>query len=101
MIQTIYRLLIELTNRKSTSLILAKFTKSKISRMIIPSFSKVYKIDQAEMEKTIGEYGTLHEFFTRKLKKGSRIIYPDPVAVVSPVDATIQEIGEVSLDYGF
>jgi phosphatidylserine decarboxylase len=101
MIQTIYRLFIELTNRKSTSIMLAKFTKSKMSRMMIPSFSKVYKIDQAEMEKPIDEYATLHEFFTRKLKKGSRIIYQDPVSVVSPVDATIEEMGMVSSDYTF
>ncbi|MCQ6273601.1 phosphatidylserine decarboxylase [Bacillus sp. V3B] len=99
MIQTIYRLFIELTNRKSTSLMLAKFTKSKISRMLIPSFSKVYKINQAEMEKPIDEYATLHEFFTRKLKKGSRIVYQDSMSVVSPVDATIEEIGTVSSNY--
>lgn len=101
MIQTIYRVFIELTNRKSTSLLLAKFTKSKMSRIIIPSFSKVYKIDQAEMEKPIDEYLSLHEFFTRKLKKGSRIIYQDPMSVVSPVDATIEEMGRVSSDYTF
>ena len=44
LVEMIYRLLIELTNRKSTSRILAKFTSSTISRILIPSFVKVYNI---------------------------------------------------------
>ena len=88
LVEMIYRLLIELTNRKCTSRILAKFTNSKISRILIPSFVKVYNINLDEMEKPLDEYKTLHEFFTRKLKNGVRMIYEEPDSVISPVDAT-------------
>jgi len=97
--QTIYRLFIELTNRKTTSLLLAKFARSKMSRFLIPSFSRVYKINQLEMEKPIHHYQSLHEFFTRKLKPDARKISQDPLSVISPVDATIEDLGEISLDH--
>ena len=88
LVEMIYRLLIELTNRKSTSRILAKFTNSTISRILIPSFVKVYNIRLDEIEKPLVEYKSLHEFFTRKLKSGARMIYEEPDSVISPVDAT-------------
>ena len=97
----IYRLLIELTNRKSTSRILAKFTNSTISRILIPSFVKVYNIRLDEIEKPLVEYKSLHEFFTRRLKSGARMIYEEPDSVISPVDATIEDFGRISLDHSF
>lgn len=78
---------------------IASFSKSKLSKFLIPSFAKVYKIDCAEMEKSLEEYQSLHEFFTRKLKKDSRMIVRDALAVISPVDAVIQDIGTISPDY--
>ncbi|WP_071395844.1 phosphatidylserine decarboxylase [Bacillus tuaregi] len=99
MIQMIYRLFIELTNRKTTSLLLAKFSKSKLSRMFIPSFSRIYKINQFEMEKPLHEYQSLNEFFTRKLKPDARPIFQDSLSVISPVDATIEDMGEISFDH--
>ncbi len=47
------------------------------------------------MEKPIREYESIHEFFTRKLKKGTRLVDQNRYAVVSPVDALLQEIGKV------
>jgi len=45
------------------------------------------------MEKTIIEYESVHELFTRKLKEDSRMIDANPTSVVSPVDAMIQDDG--------
>jgi phosphatidylserine decarboxylase len=101
LIQMIYRLLIELTNNKFTSRLLAKFTKSTTSSLLIPSFSKIFNINQHEMEKPLGEYKTLHDLFVRKLKKDVRIIYQDSYSVVSPVDATIEDMGTISSDSTF
>lgn len=95
MFQSIYRILIELTNGKWTSAILHKFAKSKSSKRIIPSFAKTYNINQEEMEKPIGEYESLHHFFIRNLKEGARKIDQDPLSVVSPVDSVIEEVGEI------
>lgn len=96
LIQAIYRLLIELTNRKWSSTLLKKFAGSKKSKIIIPSYSRVYQINMDEMEKPLGEYSTLHEFFTRKLKAGRRLIDPNPFVVTSPVDGVIEDIGLIS-----
>jgi len=66
--------------------------------MIIPSFAKIYRINQDEMEKQLDEYPTLHDFFIRSLKEGARNIDQDPGTVVSPVDAVIEEIGTIQAD---
>lgn len=91
--QTIYRFLIELTNGRWTSGLLKKFALSKASRFIIPSFSKAYRINEQEMEKTRAEYRTLHDFFTRRLREGVRETDAETKSVISPVDAVINDIG--------
>ena len=93
MIEGIYRLMIDLLNRKSISQLLAIFSKSKISRFFIPIYSKVYQLNLLEMEKPLKEYKTIHDLFTRKLQKGARLIDENPLSVISPVDAILQEYG--------
>lgn len=84
--RTLYRLMIELTNGRFTSYTLRKFAQSRLSSIIIPSYAKVFQINQDEMEKGLKEYRTLHELFTRKLKEGKRSIDTDASSIVSPVD---------------
>nr|WP_295969555.1 phosphatidylserine decarboxylase [uncultured Bacillus sp.] len=99
MLQFFYRCLIELTNRKWLSLLLAKFSKSRNSRMLISSFAKVYRINQDEMERPISEYHSLHDFFVRRLKQDARLVDKDTDSVVSPVDAVIEDIGLITMDH--
>ncbi|WP_428909200.1 phosphatidylserine decarboxylase [Niallia sp. Krafla_26] len=99
MVQTIYRLLINVLNRKSISRILAGFARSKMSKGLIPLYSKIYQINIDEMEKSMKEYQTIHEFFTRRLKKEARSIDQKPFSVVSPVDAILQEYGKVQSNH--
>lgn len=96
MLQMFYRLLIELTNGRWSSAILKRFARSRISRMMVPSFAKVYHLHQEEMEKGLHEYPTLHDLFIRQLKKEARIIDKNGDAVVSPVDAVIEDIGLIT-----
>jgi phosphatidylserine decarboxylase len=96
MIQPLYRLLIELTNGRWTSVILKRFARSGASRFIVPSFAKIYRLNQDEMEKGLMEYQTLHDLFTRTLKKEARSIEKSPDSVVSPVDAVIEDIGAIN-----
>lgn len=95
MIQPLYRLLIELTNGKWSSIVLKKFARSRTSRFIVPSFAKIYNLKQDEMENMLEQYGTLHELFIRTLKKDSRSIDERTDSVVSPVDAVIEDVGEI------
>lgn len=93
--QGFYRLLIELTNGRWTSGILRRFARSRISRFIVPSFAKIYHLNQEEMEKGLSEYPTLHDLFVRTLKKEVREIDKSYDAVVSPVDAVIEDVGPI------
>jgi len=97
-LKPIYRLMIELTNGRWTSGLLKKYAQSKASRAVVPSFSKIYQINTEEMEKELSDYETLHDFFTRKLKKGARPSDLEESSVVSPVDAVIEDIGTIQPD---
>ncbi|MCH1625015.1 phosphatidylserine decarboxylase [Fredinandcohnia quinoae] len=91
-----YRFFIELTNHRLSSIILKKFSQSKLSAILIPSYVRIYKINQAEMEKELNEMRTLQELFTRKLKKDQRVINHETLSVISPVDGVIAETGQIS-----
>lgn len=72
---------------------LKHFARSPLSRFIVPSFTKIYDLNQTDMEKELHEFPTLHDLFIRKLKVGARRIDSVPNSVVSPVDAVIEDIG--------
>jgi phosphatidylserine decarboxylase len=95
MIQPFYRLLIELTNGRWTSLLLKRFARSRLSRFMVPSFAKIYHLNQEEMEKGLAEFPTLHDLFIRTLKTEARGIDKSEDSVVSPVDAVIEDIGTI------
>lgn len=96
MLKHVYRLMIELTNGRWTSFILQRFARSRTSRFVVPSFAKIYKLNQDEMEKALNEFPTLHDLFIRTLKKGVRIVDQNEDIVVSPVDAVIEDVGSIS-----
>jgi phosphatidylserine decarboxylase len=96
MFKHVYRLMIELTNGKWTSVILQRFARSRISKFVVPSFAKIYKLNQEEMEKSLHEYHTLHDLFIRTLRKEVRKIDTIGNTVVSPVDAVIEDVGSIN-----
>lgn len=95
MSKSLFRLLTELSSRKTVSRITGAFAKSRWSRGFIPRFIKAYGIAAEEAEKAVHEYGTLNEFFTRRLKPGMRSVAMEPDTMVSPVDALITGIGYI------
>ncbi len=94
----LYRFLIELTNHRLSSAILKKFSQSRVSAILIPSYAKIYNINQAEMEKTLTDFATLQDLFVRHLKKNCRNIDQKENTVVSPVDAVIEDTGIITLE---
>lgn len=95
MIQHLYRVMIELTNGKWSSKVLQQFARSSISRFMVPSFAKVYQLNQQEMENSLDKYPTLHDLFIRTLKKDARVIDQGVDSVTSPVDAVIEDVGTI------
>ena len=90
-----YQNLIELTNGKTSSKILQLVAKSSLSKKFIRSYTKVYDINIDEVSKNVTQYTSLHDFFTRQLKKDTRPIETNSSILVSPVDAKIESFGEV------
>jgi phosphatidylserine decarboxylase len=56
------------------------------SRHKVLPFIKTYGLNAGEFADTPEAYQTFNEFFYRKLKPGSRPIFPDPDAAVFPAD---------------
>ncbi|MFD2670623.1 archaetidylserine decarboxylase [Marinicrinis sediminis] len=91
----VFKLLTELSSRKWISQLTGKFAKSSFSKRLIPRFAKSYGINIEEAEKSMDQYASLNDFFTRRLKPGSRPIHPDPASLISPVDAIVTGKGVI------
>ncbi|MCA1063484.1 phosphatidylserine decarboxylase [Rossellomorea aquimaris] len=94
--QSIYRLFIELTNKKWSSFMIRKFVQSPLSRPFISSFIKTYNIDINEMEGQVSDYKTLHDFFIRNLREDARVVEYSENHAVSPVDGLMASTGIIS-----
>ncbi|TVY08942.1 archaetidylserine decarboxylase [Paenibacillus cremeus] len=92
---SLFRLLTELSSRKTVSKLTGAFAKSKASRALIPRFAKTYGIRIEDAEKAVHEYASLNDFFTRRLKSGLRPIDLTTETMVSPVDALITGMGPI------
>lgn len=90
-----FRLLTELSSRKTVSRITGAFAEARMSRRLIPWFARTYGIPLEDAEKDWTEYGSLNDFFTRRLKPGLRPVEAASDAIVSPVDARITGMGPV------
>jgi phosphatidylserine decarboxylase len=96
LLQHLYRTFIELTNHQGSSKLIRKFTFSKWSRFVIPSYTKVFKVNKEEMDKPLHHYQTLHELFIRRLNPSARPVDQQKDSVVSPVDAKIEAYGVIT-----
>ena len=55
------------------------------------------ELKEAQLERP-ESYRSFNDFFTRALKEGARPLALDPDALVSPVDGTVSELGEIKRD---
>ena len=78
---------------------LARSTHPLVRRTLIGSFLSLYDVDLGEAERGhAGDYRSFNDFFTRALKPGARTPDADPLAIVSPCDGAISQIGELDGD---
>lgn len=68
---------------------------SGLHQAAVKWFAKQYRVNLDEAEGPISQYATFGQFFTRRLKPGSRTIDEAPEAIVSPCDGAISQIGSV------
>jgi phosphatidylserine decarboxylase len=76
-----------------------RITRSRvplIRNTLIRSFVGHFHPDMSEAEQPDPlQYGSFNAFFTRALRAQARPCDPDPVVLVSPVDATVSQIGRL------
>lgn len=92
----IYQSMIELTNGKWSSSFIKKFAQSSWSKKSIPLYMKYFSITTEENVREPKDFTTLHEFFTRHLKAESRPINQDEHGIISPVDALVENFGDIT-----
>src|SRR5690606_32245823 len=63
---------------------------------VLGAFARAVGADLSEVEHPLEHYGTLNEFFVRRLRAGVRTWPQDDTVLASPVDGTTGQVGRVS-----
>jgi phosphatidylserine decarboxylase len=88
--------LLSLTPRKRGARSLGWFARTRMSKLMVRLFVRVYGIQLDEAEGGIKDYPTLEALFVRPLKPGARPICANPGAIVSPVDGVVAAVGRTT-----
>ncbi len=80
------------------SRLLGRFANSSLlSRPLIQLFSAAYGVSLEEAERrSVDDYRTFNDFFTRSLATGARPLPDDRTALVSPADGMVSQLGTIS-----
>ena len=78
---------------------LAKSEVPWVKDLFIESFAKAYKIslEEAELD-DFGAYRSFNDFFTRALQIDARTQPSDPLAITSPADGVVSQVGNIEAD---
>jgi phosphatidylserine decarboxylase len=91
--------LLEVLPRKQISRAMGKAADLRAPRPVLGSaidaFAKAYGIDLDEAIVPREGFATFDDFFTRRLKPGVRPVDADPLAVVSPADGKVEDLGAI------
>ncbi|MBN9653524.1 phosphatidylserine decarboxylase [Halobacillus sp. GSS1] len=91
----VYRGIIRMFNSKTVGRFIHKLSRSSLSRRLIPLYVKLFEIPTGELNKPLKDFTSLEEFFIRELKEGARPVKGLEEEIVSPVDASVEQFGEV------
>jgi phosphatidylserine decarboxylase len=70
-----------------------------IARPFIQVFSRIYGVSLAEARrKSLDEYASFNDFFTRELVESARPLPLEPDALVSPADGYVSQAGRIERD---
>lgn len=89
--------LVTLLPRAALSTLVGKATRVRAPRAFhqaaIRTFVRRYRVDVTEAERAPTDYETFGDFFTRRLKDGSRPFIGPADALLSPVDGAVSQVG--------
>lgn len=92
------KLLELLIKKKLFSKVYGSFCDSKKSKKKIESFIKEFDIDMSYSQKSLQEFESFNDFFTRKLKEGGRPIDSNSESLVSPGDGRLVAYEDIDLN---
>ena len=84
-----------LVNKKVIAKIFGAYQNTVFSKFKISSFVKKYKIDMSQFDLAEIEYNSFNDFFTRELKKGTRVIDTNLENFISPADSKLFVIPDI------
>ena len=79
--------------RKRGAWLMGWFARTRLSRLIVRIFVRVYGLNMDEASEPIEAYPTLEALFTRTLKPEARPVDTTDKAMVSPVDGCVAAVG--------
>lgn len=92
---------LRLLPRKRMSRALGRIAAFPASRAVIAQaidlYARAYDVDLDEAEVPPGGFSTFDEFFTRRLKPGSRPVEGGEETLVSPADGLVEDVGPIEL----
>ena len=69
---------------------------SPVLQGLIKLYCGIYRVNLDEIKSPVARIRNFNEFFTRQLKDGSRLVDDSASSIVSPVDGTIAEYGNIN-----
>lgn len=92
-------LFLRLLPKNILSRVVGYLTEVKVPSPMLVALLKVYchfyKVRLHEAIKPLNQFSCFNDFFTRQLKIGVRPVDSDPKSIVSPVDGTVAEFGQI------
>lgn len=90
-----FKTLMDKIPQNDLSRLMGSFAQTGFSRHFISCFVKKYNVDLSECRRKTGQFESLDDFFTRRLKSGARPVDARPGSVVSPADGRLLSIGKI------
>lgn len=84
--------------KKVFSRIYGKYCDLKISSIKVPKFVNDFNINMDESLKSINEFNSFNDFFTRKIKSNYRPIDSDTNLLISPADGRLSAYTNIDID---
>lgn len=67
-----------------------------LRRPVLGTFARSVGIDVSEAARPLRDYGSVNEFFVRRLRAGARSFPTEPTVLASPVDGVVGQVGRVA-----
>ena len=73
----------------------ASSTTPWLRRLLIRRFIKAFDVDMSEAARTVDQFESFNDFFTRELREGARPIADRHAFIASPADGAVSQIGAI------